>query len=98
MTAFTREQVRKVATLSRLAFTDEQADAFATQLSRILEHVEKLGELNTDGVEPSPHALPLTNVLREDERRPSLPREAVLANAPEQEAGCFKVPPIIQES
>lgn len=97
MSQFTREQVRKVALLSRLEFSDEQADVFAGQLSRILEHVDKLGELDTEGVEPTSHALALSNVLRPDVVRPSLANEAALANAPEAEAGCFRVPPIIQE-
>jgi aspartyl-tRNA(Asn)/glutamyl-tRNA(Gln) amidotransferase subunit C len=98
MSRLTREEVRKVAVLSRLEFSDEQAEAYAGQLSRILDFVEKLNELDTSGVEPTSHALQLTNVLREDAVRPSLPREAALANAPEQEAGCFRVPPIIQET
>jgi aspartyl-tRNA(Asn)/glutamyl-tRNA(Gln) amidotransferase subunit C len=97
MSRLTREQVRKVALLSRLAPSDAEADAMAEQLSRILTHVEKLNELDTAGIEPTSHALTLVNVLREDEARPSLPRERALANAPDQEAGCFRVPPIIQE-
>jgi aspartyl-tRNA(Asn)/glutamyl-tRNA(Gln) amidotransferase subunit C len=97
MSSFTRDQVRKVATLSRLEFTDEEADAFAGQLSRILEYIEKLNRLDTSRVEPTSHALALTNVMRKDEARPSLTNEQALANAPEAEAGCFRVPPIIQE-
>jgi aspartyl-tRNA(Asn)/glutamyl-tRNA(Gln) amidotransferase subunit C len=97
MSAFTREQVRKVALLSRLEFDDDAADMLAHQLSEILTYVEKLGELDTEGVPPSPHALELTNVLREDAPRPSLSNERALANAPDREAGCFRVPPIIQE-
>ncbi|MEN6627565.1 MAG: Asp-tRNA(Asn)/Glu-tRNA(Gln) amidotransferase subunit GatC [Candidatus Sumerlaeia bacterium] len=94
---FTREDVRKIAVLARLELSDAQVDAFAGQLGRILAHVDKLGELDTEGVEPTSHSLRLVNVLRDDVPRPSLPNEAALANAPEQEAGCFKVPPIIQE-
>lgn len=97
MSRFTREQVRKVAVLSRLEFGDEQADALADQLTRILDHIDKLNELDTAGVEPTASALTLTNVLREDEVRPSLSRDQALANAPEAQAGCFRVPPIIQE-
>jgi aspartyl-tRNA(Asn)/glutamyl-tRNA(Gln) amidotransferase subunit C len=98
MSRLSREEVLKVARLSRLEFGAAEADAYADQLSRILDFVEKLNELDTTGVEPTSHALALANVMREDIRRPSLPREAALANAPEQEAGCFRVPPIIQES
>jgi aspartyl-tRNA(Asn)/glutamyl-tRNA(Gln) amidotransferase subunit C len=97
MSQFTREQVQKVALLSRLEFTPAEADAFADQLTRILEHVDELNKLDTTGVEPTSHSLPLMNVLREDEARPSLTNEEALANAPDQAAGCFKVPPIIQE-
>lgn len=94
---FTREEVRKVAVLSRLEFTDGEADAFADQLSRILDYVEKLSALDTEGVEPTSHALALRNVMRKDAVAPSLAPEQVLANAAESEAQCFKVPPIIQE-
>ncbi|MCL5271547.1 MAG: Asp-tRNA(Asn)/Glu-tRNA(Gln) amidotransferase subunit GatC [bacterium] len=94
---FTRERVRKVALLSRLEFDDTEADAFAAQLSRILDYVAKLDELNTEGVEPTSHSLALSNVLRPDEPRPSLSNAQALANAPEAEAQCFRVPPIIQE-
>jgi aspartyl-tRNA(Asn)/glutamyl-tRNA(Gln) amidotransferase subunit C len=97
MMRFTRDQVRKVAVLSRLEFTDAEADAFADQLSRILDYVEKLGSLDTDGIEPTSHALALKNVMRKDAVLPSLAPDQVLANAPESEAQCFKVPPIIQE-
>lgn len=97
MSEFTREQVRKVAVLSRLSFTDAEADAVAGQLGRILDYVEKLNALDTSGIEPTAQALPLVNVLRRDEVRPSLTPEQALANAPEAEVQCFKVPPIIQE-
>jgi aspartyl-tRNA(Asn)/glutamyl-tRNA(Gln) amidotransferase subunit C len=97
MSRLTREEVRKVASLSRLSLDDAQADVFAGQLSAILEYAEKLNELDTAAVEPTSHALAMVNVLREDVPAPSLSREKVLSNAPEQEAGCFKVPPVIQE-
>lgn len=97
MSEFSREEIRKIALLSRLEFTDEQAGAFAGQLGRILDYVGKLSALDTEGVEPTSHALALSNVMRADEVRPSLAPEAALANAPEQEAQCFRVPPIIQE-
>jgi aspartyl-tRNA(Asn)/glutamyl-tRNA(Gln) amidotransferase subunit C len=98
MSEFTRDQVRHIALLSRLEFTDEEADQFAHQLTRILDHVEKLGELDVRDVEPTSHPLAMTNVMRRDEPRPSLSAQEALANAPEAEAGCFKVPPIIQET
>ena len=95
MSPITREEVGKIALLSRLEFTDEQADAFAGQLGRILAYVDKLSALDTTDVEPTSHALALVNVLRPDEVRPSLTPEQALANAPEQEAQCFRVPPIL---
>ncbi len=97
MSPLTREDVRKVALLSRLELTDDQADHFAGQLSRILQYVDQLDELVTDGVAPTSHSLALVNVMREDQVAPSLTNEQALANAPRQEAGCFMVPPIIQE-
>jgi aspartyl-tRNA(Asn)/glutamyl-tRNA(Gln) amidotransferase subunit C len=97
MSTFDREQVRQVARLSRLEFSDEEADAFAGQLSAILDYIGKLNALDTRGVEPTSHSLEMVNVLRKDEARPSLTPEEALANAPETEAQCFKVPPIIQE-
>lgn len=98
MTEITREDIGKVALLSRLSFTPEEADRYAGQLSAILTYVERLDAVDMEGVEPTSHPLALTNVFREDEPLGSLtPREA-LANAPETEAQCFRVPKIIQES
>jgi len=91
------ETVRHIALLSRLECTDEEIRAFAADLNEILEYVEKLKELDTTGIEPTTHALRQKNVFREDVTRPSLTNEQALANAPESEAGHFKVPQIIQE-
>jgi aspartyl-tRNA(Asn)/glutamyl-tRNA(Gln) amidotransferase subunit C len=91
------DEVLKAARLSRLSLSEAEAGLYAGQIGEVLKYVDKLNELDTTDVEPAPHALALKNVLREDAPRPSLPRDAALANAPEQEAGCFKVPPIIQE-
>ena len=98
MSKITREEIEKVALLSRLSFTPAEADLFAEQMSKILDYAEKLNEVDTRGVEPTSHALALTNVFREDAPRPSLSVEDVLGNAPESEDDCFKVPQIIQES
>jgi len=97
MSRFTPELVKKVALLSRLEFTEAEADAFAGQLSRILDYVDKLSALDTTDVEPTSHALALVNVIRPDQVRPSLTPEQALANAPEHEAQCYRVPPILQE-
>ncbi|NJL31545.1 MAG: Asp-tRNA(Asn)/Glu-tRNA(Gln) amidotransferase subunit GatC [Phycisphaerales bacterium] len=93
----THEQVRHVARLSRLKLSDTEVDTFAHQLSDILAYVEKLNQLNLDGVEPMAHALDLTNVLRADEPQPGLTVEAVLANAPASEPPFFLVPKVLDD-
>lgn len=93
-----REEIDKVALLSRLSFTPEEADRFAGQLSAILDYARVLDRLDTADVEPMSHALGMTNVFGEDTPVTSLTPEEVLANAPESESQCFKVPQIIQES
>ena len=98
MSRLTRQDVHGVAVLARLSFSDDEADALAGQLSHILDYVDQLRALDTEGVEPMAHPLALTNVLRDDTRAASLAHDDALANAPEREAGCFRVPPIIQES
>ncbi|MCE5187019.1 MAG: Asp-tRNA(Asn)/Glu-tRNA(Gln) amidotransferase subunit GatC [Planctomycetaceae bacterium] len=90
-------QVRKVAQLSRLELSDEEVTQFSGQFSAILEYIEKLNELNTDGVEPLAHCVPMHNVLRQDIPEPSLSNEQALANAPDREGEFFKVPKILEE-
>ena len=90
--AISREQVEHVARLARLALTEEEIERFQEQLSAILDAVGKVGELDLSEVEPTSHPLDLVNVFGEDEPRPSLPLEDVLANAPEPEGGFFAVP------
>lgn len=92
----TRQDVENVALLSRLEMTPEELDAYAGQLNAILEYADVLNKLDTTGVEPTAHVLPLKNVMRPDEVKPSLPRELALANAPEVEDGYFKVPKIME--
>lgn len=92
------KDVRHIALLARLELPDEEIHRFARELNSILGYVAKLKDLDTEGVEPTSHALRLRNVFREDVPRPSLDPERALLNAPESEAGHFKVPPIIQES
>jgi aspartyl-tRNA(Asn)/glutamyl-tRNA(Gln) amidotransferase subunit C len=93
----TEQQVRHVALLARLECSDEEIHQFAGELNSILEYADKIQEVDTDGVEPTSHAVRLSNVFREDVVRPSLSNDQALANAPDSEAGHFKVPPIIQE-
>lgn len=93
-----RQQVRKVAELSRLQLTEDEVDEFAGQLSAILEYMEKLNELDTADVEPLAHCLPISNVFRTDEVKESLGTERTLANAPQRDGGFFKVPKILDDS
>jgi aspartyl-tRNA(Asn)/glutamyl-tRNA(Gln) amidotransferase subunit C len=91
----TMQDVEHVARLARLELTPEEKEKFTGQLNAILKYMDKLNELNTDGVEPTSHVLPLVNVMREDEPRPSWPIEQVLKNAPDEEDGQFKVPAVL---
>ena len=87
-----REQVLHVARLARLELSDEEVERMASELSSILDHVDKISELDLDGVEPTAHVVELENVLRADEPRPSLPRERALEPAPDPADGAFRVP------
>jgi aspartyl-tRNA(Asn)/glutamyl-tRNA(Gln) amidotransferase subunit C len=91
--AISKDEVLHVARLARLELTDEDVERFTEQLSAILEAVAKVSELDLADVEPTAHPLDLVNVWAGDEPRPSLAVEDALANAPEREAGFFKVPP-----
>ncbi|HEX2414123.1 MAG TPA: Asp-tRNA(Asn)/Glu-tRNA(Gln) amidotransferase subunit GatC [Thermoleophilaceae bacterium] len=87
-----RDQVLHVAKLARLRLSDEEVDRMAPELSKILEHVERMDELDLEGVEPTSHVVELENVLREDVPRPGLTRERALEPAPHVDAGGFRVP------
>ncbi|GAY77607.1 MULTISPECIES: Asp-tRNA(Asn)/Glu-tRNA(Gln) amidotransferase subunit GatC [Sporolactobacillus] len=95
MSRIDKDQVKYVANLARLSFTDEEIETFTTQLDDIIGFAEQLNELNTDGIEPTTHVRDMYNVMREDVVEPSLPREEALKNAPEQEDGQIKVPQIM---
>lgn len=88
-------QVRKTAKLGRLDLTDKEITDLASELSSILEYIEKLNELNTDNVEPLAHCLPIHNVFREDEIRESLDTNIALKNAPDKYDEYFKVPKVL---
>lgn len=92
----TREDVEKVAVLARLKLSEKEIEEMTSQLNEILEYFEKLKELDTEGVEPLSHVLPLKNVYREDRVKPSLSQEDLLSNAPEKGHGHFKVPRVIE--
>jgi aspartyl-tRNA(Asn)/glutamyl-tRNA(Gln) amidotransferase subunit C len=88
--------VKYVAHLARIALTPEEEQKFGAQLGNILGYVEKLKELDVSNVEPMAHAVPLVNVTRPDEVRPSLPHEEAMRNAPAQANGLFIVPKIVE--
>lgn len=92
-----REDVAHVAALARLTLTEEELERFTDQLARVIDHARDVAALDVDGVAPTAHPLPLRNVLRPDEVRPSLAREDVLAGAPEVEDDRFRVPRIVGE-
>jgi aspartyl-tRNA(Asn)/glutamyl-tRNA(Gln) amidotransferase subunit C len=85
-----------VAKLARLQLTDEEKERLREQLGAILDHAAKVGEVATADVPPTSYAIPRSNVLRPDERTPSLAVDEVLANAPEVESERFKVPRIVE--
>ena len=88
-----REQVLHVARLARLELSEEEVGRMSGELSKILDHIEKINELDDlDDVEPTSHVLELENVLRPDEPRPSMPRERALAQGPDIAGNGFRVP------
>lgn len=97
MTAISRDDVAHLAHLARLAVTDEELDLFAGQLEVILASVAHVADVAADDIPPTTHAVPLTNITRPDELRPTLPRDEVLASAPVVEDGRFRVPRILNE-
>jgi aspartyl-tRNA(Asn)/glutamyl-tRNA(Gln) amidotransferase subunit C len=91
-----KEIVKPIAHLSRLEFKDGEIEIYQLQLSRILEYVEKLNEVDTKDVEPMSHVLSLNNIFREDMVKESLSREEALRNAPDSTDRFFRVPKIIE--
>ncbi|MDQ1911866.1 Asp-tRNA(Asn)/Glu-tRNA(Gln) amidotransferase subunit GatC [Paenibacillus sp. GD4] len=94
--SITIKDVEHVAALARLELSEQEKEQFTEQLNAILKYAEQLEKLDTEGVEPTSHAMPLVNVMREDESRPSYPIEKVLKNAPDEEDGQFKVPAVLE--
>jgi len=95
--AISVDEVRKVALLARLELRPEELTRLTDELSQIVGYVDLLSELDTSGVEPMAHALDVTNVLAEDEPRPSLDREQALANAPHHDGEAYLVPAVLGE-
>jgi len=88
--------IEKVARLARLELSEDEKETFGSQMEQILAYMEQLNRIDTTGVEPTSHAIPISNVFRDDDVKPSLPQEEVLGIAPEQGDGHFKVPRIIE--
>lgn len=92
----TKDEVLYVADLARLNLDEASIDKFAGQIGTILDYVDKLNEVDTEGIRPTSHAISLTNAFREDEPKEHLERDQALANAPQKEDGAFVVPKIIE--
>lgn len=92
----TSDQVEHVANLARLNLTEEEKIKFTKEMKEIIGFANKLNELDTKGIEPSAHVIPMNNVFREDKVEPSYDREKIISNAPTSENGCFKVPKIVE--
>jgi aspartyl-tRNA(Asn)/glutamyl-tRNA(Gln) amidotransferase subunit C len=94
--SLTADEVRWVAHLARLELTEAELATMTRQLAGILDYVDLLRQVNTDGVEPMAHALELHNVFRADEPSPSLPADAALANAPDRRGDFYGVPAVLE--
>jgi aspartyl-tRNA(Asn)/glutamyl-tRNA(Gln) amidotransferase subunit C len=92
-----KDQVAHVARLARLALSDEELELYTAQLASVLAHAADIEALDIAGVPPTAHPFPLVNVLRDDEPKPCLERDEVLAMAPEAEAGQFRIPRILSD-
>jgi aspartyl-tRNA(Asn)/glutamyl-tRNA(Gln) amidotransferase subunit C len=91
------KDVEHVARLARLELSEADKERMRRELDSILSYIDKLRALDTEGVEPTAHAIPMTNVMRDDMPRPSLSQDDMLANAPERSGEFFRVPRIIEE-
>jgi aspartyl-tRNA(Asn)/glutamyl-tRNA(Gln) amidotransferase subunit C len=92
-----RDEVEHLAGLARLAVSEDELDTFASQLDVILDSVARVGEVAAEDIPPTSHAVPVTNVFRPDEVRPSLTRDEALSGAPAAEEDRFRVPRILSE-
>lgn len=92
-----RDVVEHVATLARLALSDEEIERLRHEMGRILEHADALQEIDTDDIEGTSHVIPMTNVFREDRAGESLAPDEVIANAPDAAEEFFRVPRIVEE-
>ena len=95
--SLSRQEVEKVSLLGRLLLTPAELELMTEQLGQIVAYVESLGELNTENVEPMAHAVDVSNVFAPDDLRPSLDRQAALANAPHHDREFYRVPAVLGE-
>ena len=93
----TKKDLENVAVLSRLRVPEDEQETYIQQMDAILTYMDNLSEVDTENVKPTTYALPTSNVFREDEVKPSLPREAGLSKAPRKENGYFKVPKVLED-
>jgi len=96
--SISREEVKHIALLSRLELSEEEAELFSEHISEILDYVEKLQSLDVEGVEPTSHAVPMFNVMRDDEVKTHLSLEDALQNAPDKEGPFFRVPRVTESA
>lgn len=92
----TKEQVKYVANLARLNISEEEAQRLETEMADIITFADTLSGIDTEGIEPTNHAIRVENVLREDENRESYDRDALLSCAPSKQAGCYSVPKVVE--
>lgn len=95
--SLTRDEVERVSLLARLRLSDAELDGMTEQLGAIFEYVKLIGEVDTSGVEPMAHVADVDNVFRADEVMPSMPRARALANAPNRDDACYRVPAVMGE-
>ena len=92
----TEDEARHIVKLARLSLSEDELLTYSGQLNTIIGHVEQLNKLDTIGIEPTSHVLPITNVIRDDAHTPSLSNEEVLKNAPDPADNFYRVPKIIE--
>jgi aspartyl-tRNA(Asn)/glutamyl-tRNA(Gln) amidotransferase subunit C len=94
--AITKEQVEYVAKLARLNLKEEEKEKLTVDMAQIIDFADKLNSLNTEGIEPTAHILPINNVTRKDEVKPSYDRDAITENAPSKQDGCYKIAKVVE--
>ncbi|MBI5892797.1 MAG: Asp-tRNA(Asn)/Glu-tRNA(Gln) amidotransferase subunit GatC [Deltaproteobacteria bacterium] len=94
--AITKKDIEHAALLARLELSENEKDIYTSQMGSILKYVENISRVNTQGIEPTTHSVPMKKVLRDDVATSSISNDDALMNAPEKDRGCFKVPRIIE--